>query len=49
MPLLPPLMRAQGMPARGGDGKLQGRVVVSVNSGLTTVPDGCTIDADGNL
>ncbi|GAB4813394.1 hypothetical protein N2152v2_000440 [Parachlorella kessleri] len=39
----------QGLPVRGPDGKLQGRTLVTVNSGHATVPDGMTIDTDGNL
>lgn len=40
---------ARGMPVRGADGKLEGRRVVHVPTGLATVPDGLTMDADGRL
>ncbi|PRW33693.1 SMP-30 gluconolaconase LRE domain [Chlorella sorokiniana] len=40
---------AQGIPRRGEDGKLLGRAVVHAPSGHKAVPDGMTIDGDGNL
>lgn len=38
-----------GMPARGADGALAFRTLVSAPSGLATVPDGITLDADLNV